>query len=305
MIIGHLVCWCFEQPKIKREVFNELCRQRSLPQIPKPKPSPAMSATLDQCRKRLKDRHWHISRIKTVDTKKFYGIYQYERDEEWEDLKIEQVAVMEFDYKTGELTCDWPHPSFERIKKIYNYYCSMVSYSDLLTWTEKWLAYTDAVCIRERGGLYFVPEVDKDLLDNFCEVVNAIPGKCYVDCIPQIDSVDLRRAIHRFFGPWADRTMERIRTWVYPEIKALLIEDIDLRLNKLWAFGRQLSYYNRLIGYPHETYAAEVRDFIKQYNKRREEVMDLVFTVRQRTLYWDNRRLIDERATKESKAGET
>ena len=158
MIIGYLVSWCFEQPKIKRDLFNALCRRCDLPLVAKPKPSVAMSATLNQCRKKLSDRYWHISRIKSIDTKKYYGIYEHDRNDEWEDLKIKQVAMLEFDYKTGEFTCDWPHPSLTRIKKIYNYYCSMVSYSDLIEWSAKVLSRTAAVCVRERGGVYFVPE---------------------------------------------------------------------------------------------------------------------------------------------------
>jgi len=286
-MIGYLVCWCFEQPKIKRDTFNALCKQHKLPLIPKPKPSPAMSATLDQCRKNLQNRYWHISRIKAVDTKKFYGIYEYERDAEWEDLKIEQVAVIEFDYKTGELTCDWPHSSFERIKKIYNYYCSMVSYSDLIEWSAKVLASTRAVNIRERGGLYFVPKDDKKIIADFCEVVNIIPGKCYVDCIPQMECSEIKKVVNRFFGPYVERMMEKYRSWVNP-IRTQLIDDIDSRLHKLYVFKQKLLYYRELIGYSCDEPVREITNFIKQYKDRREEVMGLVFTARQRTQYRHN-----------------
>lgn len=290
-IIGYLVCWCFERPKIKRDTFNEMCRQHGLRYfIPKPKPSPAMSATLDQCRKSLKDKYWHISRIKAIGTKKYYGIYEYERDEEWEDLKIQQVAVMEFDYKTGELTCDWPHPSFERVKNIYNYYCTMVSYSDLIEWSAKMLAATSAVNIRERGGLYFVPCMDEKSIQSFCEIINSIPGKCYADCIPQIDSVELKRVVNRFFCPYVERKMKRYRDWVYPKIKAQLIEDIDSRMHKLHVFHKQLLYYNNLIGFPSDPYHYEIKEFIAKYEERREEVMGLVFTVRQKTQYRHNQK---------------
>lgn len=285
-MIGYLVCWCFEQPKIKRDTFNELCRQRKMPFIPKPKPSPAMSATLDQCRKSLKNRYWHLSKIKTVDTKKFYGIYEYERDAEWEDLKIEQVAVFEFDYKTGQLTCDWPHPSFERVKKIYNYYCSMVSYSDLIEWSAKVLASTRAVNIRERGGLYFVPKDDEKEITDFCEIVNTIPGKCYADCIPQMDCPEIKKVVARFFAPYAERMLEKYRAW-FP-IRTQLIDDIDIRLHKLYVFKQRLIYYRKLIGFECEQYIQEVAKFIQQYKDRREEAMGLVFTVRQRTQYRHN-----------------
>lgn len=289
---GELIFWNFAQPKITRERFNELCRAEGLNQfVPKPKPLTAMSATLLQARKKLKNRFWHISHIKTVDTRKYYGLYEYERDEEWDDLKIEQVATVEFDFKTGELTCDWPHPSFTRLKKIYEYFCTMVSYSDMIDWAARILADTFAVCVRERGGVYFVPAVDAAALNAFVYVVHNTPGNCWVTHIPQVHSSGLYNTINRFLVPQVEKTMERFRSWVYPEIRTALIDDIDTRLHKLDVFKHKLLYYGELVpdqSFNFDKQINEVNTFIKRYKARREEAMELVFTPRQRAQYQFN-----------------
>lgn len=300
---GELIFWNFAQPKISRERFNEMCRAGGLRHIvAKPKPSAAMSATLLQARKKLKNRFWHISHIKTVDTRKYYGLYEYERDEDWNDLKIEQVATVEFDFKTGELTCDWPHPSFTRLKKIYEYFCKMVSYVDMIDWAARILADTFALCVRARGGVYFVPavdayqydesdyfNVDASIIDAFVYIVNNLPGSCWVTRIPQIQSSGLYSTINRFLLPHVEKTMDLFRSWVHPEIKTALIDDIDTRLHKLDIFKHKMLYYSGLVpDLDFDRQINEVNMFIKRYKARREEAIGLVFTPRQRAQYHFN-----------------
>lgn len=289
---GDLVFWSFGQPKISRSVFNTLSNQVNLPLIPKLKPSKAMSATIAQARKKLKNRFWHISQIRVVDTVRYYGLYEYKRTEAWDELEINQVATVSFDFKTGELRCDWPHPSFTRLKNIYNYFCSMVSYSDMIDWAAHILQSVYAVCIRERGGLYFVPRSQEDRIKAFAFVVNNVPGECWATCIPQMPSDALDATIIKFLAPSVEKSLEWFRSWVKPGIKTVLIDDIDARLVKLARFRSKLLEYQKLVGFRCKDHLTEVESLITKYLMQRDKAMQLVFTPRQQA-YYNNKRYKD------------
>ena len=272
-VLGYLVWWKIDHPKILREQFNSLVQRYDLNIfVTKPKPRWAFTMALTHIKKKLTGREWHIQKIKQENFRKWYGIYDPIRTDVWDDLEMKQAATIEFHMRTGELTCDWPHKSFDYFKDAYTWFCNSVSFGDLCIWALKVIESTSGLAVRKQGLIYFVPHTDIKIVQSLCSVLNDVPKRCWCTAIPQFDSSELRNTVNRFVLPMANKQAEEYRSWIYPKVRTIDITDVDTRLKRLYEFRRKLLLYNDLTKFDHLPYIELVKEAIKRYKARREEI---------------------------------
>jgi hypothetical protein len=289
--IGHLVWWKIDHPVILREKFNELVRQHDINVfVTKAKPRWAFTTALTHIKKKLSGREWHIQKIKQENFRKWYGIYDPIRTDVWDDLEMKQAATIEFNMRTGELTCDWPHKSFEYFKKAYTWFCNSVSSDDLCEWALRVIDSTTGIAVRKGGIIYFVPHTDDKIVRSLYTIINGIPKRCWCATIPQVDSTELKNTINRFFLHAVTRQIEEYRWWIYPKVRTIDITDVDMRLKKIYDFRKKLLLYNDLTSFDHAPYIELVNEAIKRYRARREEIYIKSPTKLQQMKYKHNKR---------------
>jgi hypothetical protein len=288
-VIGYLVWWNIDHPKILRERFNSLVSNEGLDIfVAKPKPRWAFSTALHHMKKKLTNREWHIQKIKQENFRKWYGVYDPKRTDVWDDLELKQVATIEFDMRSGELTCDRPHRSFEYFEKVYTWFCESVSYGDLWGWTGKMITSAFGLAVRSGGSIYFIPQGQDKVVQAMQRIINNTPKRCWLTAVPQVGTSELKHTINRFLLPFANKQTKEFHSWIYPKVRTIDITDVDTRLARLYTFQTQILLYAGLTDFDYEPYTGLVKEAIKRYRDRREEIYQKSPTKLQRIKYKNN-----------------
>ena len=290
-IIGYFIFWSARHIRITRDQFNNFVRREGLDIfINKAKPVTAFGNAKSEIKKKVNGRNWHLQKIKVENFRRWYGIYDAKRTAMWDDLEFKQAATMEFNARTGELTCDWPHKTFIFFKKMYDWYLEGVCYEDIHDWFSRVIYSRAGIPVREGGIVYYLPKDDEKTALALQHVFAQIPKHCWLAAIPQIKSPQLCRLVNRFLFTLAQRESEKYKTWVYPHVRTIDITDVDSRLVKLYNFKRTMESYIRLTDFQGEPYLAVAKEAIKRYLAHREYIYNNSPTKLQKIKYLYNKR---------------
>jgi hypothetical protein len=290
-IIGYFVFWSARHVRITRDKFNALLRDEGITiDIKKAKPTTAFCNATSEIRKKTIGRNWHIQKIKEENFRRWYGIYDAKRTELWDDLELKQAATMEFDARTGELTCDWPHKTFIFFRDMYTWYMEGVCYEDIHNWFQRILSSRAGIPMRDGGIVYFFPRDDEKITISLQRIFAATSKTCWLAAIPQIKTPPLCKLINRFVFHTAQKEAEKYKTWIYPKIRTIDITDVDLRLTILYIFKRKVEMYMELTDFKGEPYLALAKEAIKGFKEKREQIFKESPTQLQKMKYFYNKR---------------
>ncbi len=272
-IIGYLVFYTARFVKIRRDAFNKMLADEGFEIfVKKGKPLAAFFNAQSEVKKKSIGRQWHFVKLKEENFRRWYGIFEAKRTKLWDDIEIKQTATMEFNARTGELTCDWPHKSFLYFKEMYTYYCEGLCYEDIHSWFLRILENSAAVSLRDGGIIYFFPKEDEKIVTGCQTVFANTPKRCSFVALPQIRSKMLSKTVNKhLFGLVAKRALT-YRDWIFPRVRTIDISDVDNRLTTLYNFKRMLEIYKDITEFEAKPFLDFTKEAIKRYRARREEI---------------------------------
>jgi hypothetical protein len=174
-VLGALVWWHFGGVKIKRDDLVKLVQAAGLD--PKNVPTPEARGALSDAIRALKIKA-HALRHK-VDDKRFAVSINHSTVEEkggpTVDVRTEADQIVEFNHDTKSLTFKNTYMEQE-IRDGFQEYLQILQAEDLRTTVMRSLKASNAITVREKGGVYFVPRPALDMVAKLRALCNAIPS---------------------------------------------------------------------------------------------------------------------------------
>jgi len=167
-----------------------------------------------EVRGKYKNRGLLIQKIRKSSDEYVFGLVDEEVNEREQTLDYSHAATMKFHPDSGRLFCNSPHRAFDLVKERYEEYTGYFNSDDVRDIILRIVRSSHAVSVRQRGGFYFVPEAQRDLVDKLEALVGALPGGdamdltkvgsgsangSYLAIAPQVDEDRSKKAIYKAF----------------------------------------------------------------------------------------------------------
>jgi hypothetical protein len=118
------------------------------------------------------------------------------------------------------------------------------------------------ISVRQRGGIYFLPKTAEAELEKIENVINSLPGDCYISAAPQIDADKSRTAIYKAFSAELRSKLakfrEEIDTKTANPSKSKQVKCWKDRIEEFKALRDEISFYADAIKFQGEDLAQEL-----------------------------------------------
>jgi len=220
-VIGYFVWWTVSNQKIRRDDMQALIDaagikdQRGKPfKVPAAKYRSSFLKAVREVRGQHKNKGILIQKIKKDSEEYLFGLVDEDVNKDAEALSYSHSATMRFDPAHGNLSVDRQHRGFDLVKERYEEYKDFLNSDDVRDSILTILNHIPTVSVRQRGGIYFVPEKFSDEIDRLEVLVGSLPGGGAVDLstvgtgsangsylavAPQIDTEKSKKAIYKAF----------------------------------------------------------------------------------------------------------
>ena len=199
-VIGYFCWWSVNDANISKEDLQKKIDEAGIDYaIPEVKQRTAFLKAIERCKGHEEAKGLLIRKISKGADAYVFGLVDEHVDKAAKDLRYNHTATMTFNQESGVLVCDQPHRAFELIQKLYQEYQSLFNADDIRDMLLKIIAGAYSISARQRGGIYFIPEAHKDLVEKLEKLLASIPGDNVFLVAPQIDTARTKKAIYKAF----------------------------------------------------------------------------------------------------------
>jgi hypothetical protein len=196
-LIGYFIWWSIAGVKVERKKVQNLVKKSGLEfEVP----DVCERSAFLMAKREVKSRA-HANQVLIRNIKKGaeheVALVDEKLDETKRKLGYTHSATLYFDQDTKSIRCDHPHRAFDLIKEKYEEYKIFMNSYDIRVIIMKIIAPWKKVMVRDKGGIYFIPEKFTKELNKLEAVLDQLPGDCYLQVVPQINTEKSKRAIHR------------------------------------------------------------------------------------------------------------
>jgi len=202
IIIGFFIWWAIRDVKITKTAFIDLLTSIGFDWTFEETDTGLRRTSFLKAVRETKQKNKNKFLIRKISKEQdcyVFGLVDESIDKAARDLTYNHTATMTFNPETGDLTSDFTHRAFDDIKALYNEYQETMNSDDVRSAIIKIISKFHKVSVRDRGGIYFLPnnyEADVEKLEKLLE---ALPGDCSFSVAPQIDTEKTKVAIYKSF----------------------------------------------------------------------------------------------------------
>jgi len=220
-IIGYFVWWTVSNQRILRDDMQKLIDAAGVRtkhgkpfKVPEAKFRSAFLKAIREIRGQNKNKGILIRKIKKESEEYLFGLVDEQVNTDAESLAYSHSATMKFDPLHGNLKVNRPHRGFDLVKARYEEYKDYLNSDDVRDIVFTILNQISTISVRQRGGIYFVPEKFSNEVEILETLVGSLPGGetvelaqvgsgtasgSYLAVAPQIDTEKSKKAIYKAF----------------------------------------------------------------------------------------------------------
>ena len=220
-VIGYFIWWTVNNQRIKRKDLQKLIDKAGIRdkkgkpfKVPEAKYRSAFLKAVREVRGQHKNKGILIRKIKKDADEYLFGLVDEKVNKSAKSLQYTHDATMKFVPSTGKLRVNRKHRGFDLVKERYEEYKDYLNSDDVRDIVLTILNQVPTVSVRQRGGIYFVPEKFSDAVDSLEKLVGSLPGGSdmdltkvskgsangsYLAVAPQIDTEKSKKAIYKAF----------------------------------------------------------------------------------------------------------
>jgi hypothetical protein len=220
-VIGYFIWWSVNNQRIKRDKMQKLIDTAGIKdkkgkpfKVPEAKYRSAFLKAVREIRGQHKNKGILIRKIKKDADEYLFGLVDEKVNKSAKSLQYTHDATMRFIPSTGYLRVNRKHRGFDLVKERYEEYKDYLNSDDVRDIVLTILNQVPTVSVRQRGGIYFVPEKFSDAVDRLETLVGSLPGGgngdlskvskgsangSYLAIAPQIDTEKSKKAIYKAF----------------------------------------------------------------------------------------------------------
>lgn len=220
-VIGYFVWWTINNQRIKRRDLQRLVTAAGIKdkkgkpyKIPEAKYRSAFLKAVREIRGQNKNKGILIQKIKKDADEYLFGLVDEKVNKTAKSLKYAHNATMKFSPETGKLRVNHAHRGYDLVKERYEEYKDYLNSEDVRDIVLTIINQIPTVSVRQRGGIYFIPEKFADEVDRLETLVGSLPrgsstdlaktpngtsNGSYLAVAPQIDTEKSKKAIYKAF----------------------------------------------------------------------------------------------------------
>lgn len=270
-IIGYFCWWSINDVKVHREALQKLLDDLGIDyKIPEPHLRSAFLKAVREVKAGNK-KNLLIRKISKGSDSYVFGLVDEKVDIANKHLGYTHNATLTFSPITGTLTVDSPHRAFEIIKAKYDEFKDYLNADDVRTLLLKIMATLRSVSVRQRGGIYFIPQADVSMVEKLEKLLPVIPGSNDFLVAPQIDTERSKRAIYKAFVESLKNRMADFEKDLDADGGLQRKSAIIDRLNEFKTIKGEIEFYKEALSFQVEGLATALDDLTKKFTKKLEE----------------------------------
>jgi len=219
-VIGYFVWWTINDQKIRRDDMQHLLDAAGIKLATGERfkiPAVRFRSTFLKAMRDVRDQHRNsgilIRKIRKTANEYVFGLVDESVNQYSEVLAYAHSATMRFNPVTGDLQVSAPHRGFLLVQERYTEYRAYLNSDDIRSIVMTILNQIPTVSVRQRGGIYFVPEKFAKEVDCLDTLISSLPGGggvdltklgsangSYLAVAPQIDTEKSKKAIYKAFA---------------------------------------------------------------------------------------------------------
>lgn len=272
VIIGFFIWWSIRDVKISKADFKALLKQVGLSfEFDQEDTALRRTSFLKAVREvKAKNRKkFLIRKIVKEPAKYVFGLVDESIDKTRHNLDYNHSATCTFNPETGDLQCDFSHRAFDEIKALYNEYQEMMNSDDVRDAVIKIISEFHRVNVRQRGGIYFLPNKHEADVEKVEKLIDALPGDCSCSVAPQVDTEKSKTAIYKAFVEGLKSKMTTFREELDdPAFGAKKKKTWENRLDQFKALKQEIEFYKDAMAFQVEDLNDELESLRGDVQKR-------------------------------------
>ena len=198
--IGYFVWWSIKDVKIAREDLQKHLDNVGLDyKVPDVKVRSAFLKAVREVRRDHRNKGLLIRQVQKDAEEYIFGLVDENVDKTKKSLDYAHTTSLKFSPISGRLSCTKPHRAHQLIKDLYDKYMGYLDADDVRDVILKLVSATMSVSVRQRGGIYFIPNTHRYTVDRLEKFVDLLPESCDFMVAPQIDVESSKKAIYKAF----------------------------------------------------------------------------------------------------------
>lgn len=261
VIIGFFVWWAIRDVKISKTAFKALLQQAGLSFKCDQEDTALRRTSFLKAVRETKvhnQKKFLIRKIVKEPAKYVFGLVDESIDKAGHNLEYNHSATCTFNPETGELTCDFSHRAFDDIKSLYNEYQEMMNSDDVRDAVIKIISEFKKVNVRQRGGIYFLPNQHEADVEKMEVLVESLPGDCSFSIAPQIDTEKSKKAIYKAFVEGLKYKMATFREELENPAGKTRKATWETRLQQFKGLKQEIEFYRDAMSFQVEDLSTEL-----------------------------------------------
>jgi hypothetical protein len=198
VVIGYFCWWSVNGATLTRDQLKALLKKFGIKyKMPKVNLRSTFLKAVREVRGAHKNKGILLRKIKKSADVYLFGLV--DETVEKKQLDYSHSATMKFNPKNGNLSVDHPHKAFDLVKERYEMYKNNLNADDIRDIILTILSEVNSVSVRQRGGIYFVHETHRKMVEKLENLLPEIPGDNVFLVAPQIDTERSKKAIYKGF----------------------------------------------------------------------------------------------------------
>jgi hypothetical protein len=266
-IIGYFVWWSIAGVKVERDKFRKMVEKVGLDfEVPKVCMRSAFLMAKREVKSRAHGNRVLIRNIKKGDEHKI-ALVDEKLDEVHAKLGYTHSATMFFDQKTYEIRCDNAHRAFDMVKEKYDEYKVFINSYDIRVILMKIIAPLNKISVRDKGGMYFIPDKYSDVVDKLEKLLDMLDGKCYLQVVPIIDTKQAKNTIYRSFIEELHQKIDKFKTELDKE-KFTSNKGWESQLKRFEEMKSKIKFYTSALKFGAEDINDKLKELTGEVKKR-------------------------------------
>lgn len=266
-VIGYFVWWAITNQHILRKDLQELLKRAGIKdargrdfRIPEVSNRIAFLKAVRKVTTQNKHTGIFIRKIKKDRASYVFGLVDEKVDDHAPVLTYSQNSTMHFQPKTGKLRVSKPHRGFDLIKPLYAEYKDHLNSGDIREIIKTIVYQALGVGVRDRGGIYFIPEKFSDIVEKLGTLVASLPVNTdinYLSVAPQIDTEKTKKAIYRAYIAGLKVKINRFEGDL-DEREVHKMNSLRLRIDEFRAVREEIEFYKDNLQFQAEDFSVEL-----------------------------------------------
>lgn len=261
VIIGYFVWWAIRDVKLSKTNFKALLKQVGLNFEFDQEDTALRRTSFLKAMRETKAKNRKKFLIRKISKEKdcyVFGLVDESIDKKDRNLDYNHSATMIFNPETGELLTDFSHRAFEEIKALYDEYQDNMNSDDVRDAVIKIMTRFHQVSVRQRGGIYFLPNKHEADVEKLEALVEALPGDCSFSSAPQIDTEKSKTAIYKAFVEGLKNKMATFREELTSQNGKTRKSTWETRLEQFKGLKQEIEFYRDAMSFQVEDLSTEL-----------------------------------------------